>query len=600
MRDGAARAVRTGAALTALVVGCWIAALAVPPILAPLPSFVGSVEENFTNGQSVAGVISSVTGFEACPDGLCLRPHVTGAFEYRVPLPPGARGLRVRFWGQLPKPGRNRVSASADGGRTFAEVFHDAQHIGEATLDVPLAFDPATPPVIRIEATNRDVNLAMPLDKLEVLFLSAPVRPLPAVLPVAIMAAAFAGAFAMCARNPRRALATGALLVLAVVLRYAQFVLALNRPLDPDAQGYATFAERLHLFSDTGFYSAAFDKREPLWILVVHGWFALVGPSPGHLKLLTLVLSVIVVWLMIRMAAWIFGAAAGWVGGSIVALSGPLAFESSRGLRLELEMALLVAFLFVTFVWREDRPVDRQWILFAGALGGLLALTRSPYVSSAIPLIALGAFRRRRGTSTLRWLTAALAGVAVLTLCVFPHRYGFYKRYADPFWDTASYARAIANTEFAGTPGFPSRAEIAVDGGTGPPLTYAQYLFTLHTPMQVIRGTAVGLLELSRNMRVCRTDDGVMCAAGNAALQLCGLGGFLLALFPRHRRFVWIPVAFALLELPVAFLYERNILEQYRHTYQGFPLVVLGALLAFDWLAARFRIPVRQAAPCGV
>ena len=154
MRDAAARAVRTGAALAALAVGCWIAALAVPPILAPLPSFVGSVEENFTNGQSVAGVITSVTGFEACPDGLCLRPHVTGAVEYRVPLPPGARGLRVRFWGQLPKPGRNRVSASADGGRTFAEVFHDAQHIGEATLDVPLAFDPATPPVIRIEATS--------------------------------------------------------------------------------------------------------------------------------------------------------------------------------------------------------------------------------------------------------------------------------------------------------------------------------------------------------------------------------------------------------------------------------------------------------------
>jgi hypothetical protein len=591
---------RAVVAAAALLMGCGIAVAVLPRILAPLPSFVGHVEENFTGGTVGAGDIASMSGFESCPDGLCLRPRVSGSLEYRLSLPQGARGMRIRFWGQLPKPGGNRLSVSADG-RTFAPVFRDAQHTGEVMLDVPVTLDPAVPAVVKIEATNGDVNLAMPIDRLEVLFLSAPARPLAGQSWVVLMCAGFAIAIALCTPAPRRALITGAILVVAAAFRYAQFISALDRPLDPDAQGYAAFAARLHLFSDTGFYSASFDKREPLWILVVHGWFGLVGASATHLKLLTLIVSVAAVWAMIRLGTAMFGAAAGSLGGLIFAVSGPLAFESSRGLRLELEMTLLIAFLFVTFVWRRHRGIEPRWIVLAGGLAGALALTRSPYMSSAIPLIVLGAFNRRRDRGAFHWIGAAAAAVAVLILCVLPHRYGFYQRYGDPFWDTASYARAIANTEFAGTPGFPTRAEIAVDGGMGPPLTYAQYLFTLHTPLQVLRGTAAGLFDLSRNMRVCRVgDDDVLCGPANALLQLLALGGFVLALCPRYRAFAWIPVAFALLELPVAFLYDRNILELYRHTYQGFPLVVLGALLTIDTIVSRFRVPVPQAATCGV
>jgi hypothetical protein len=204
--------------------------------------------------------------------------------------------------------------------------------------------------------------------------------------------------------------------------------------------------------------------------------------------------------------------------------------------------------------------------------------------------VLLAAFQR--GGAWQRRAAASAVALAIVALSVVPHRYAFYRRYGDPFWDTSSYARAIANTEFAGQPGFPSRAEIAIDGDMGPPLTYRQYLFTLHTPTQVFRGTLVGFSRLFMNMGFCGpgVERTAWCFFAGAALQLLGVVGLLLAAVWR-RRLIWIPIAFVLLELPVAFLYERNILELYRHTYQGFPLLVLAALLALDTAVPRRRKP---------
>lgn len=599
MREARGWRARPAVAVLAVAAGCWAAVEVGGRMLAPMPMFAGRIEENFSNGEIEVGERVSSVGFEPCPDGLCLRPRVRGVFHYRVAVPPAAHALRIRMWGQLPNPGGNVLSVSADGGRSFTTVFRDVQHTGKVWLDVPFAFDPAVPAILRVEANNGEANMAMPLDKIEVLFLTAPTVRMPPGLSVALMCAAFVGAAAARSRAPLKTLVTGAIVVLAIVLRYEQFAPALERPLDPDAQGYATFARQLRLFSGTGFYSGAFEKREPLWILSVHAWFSLVGPSAAHLKLLTLTLSAAGVWAMTRLATSLFGAAAGWLGGLMFAVSAPLAFESSRGLRLELELLLLIGFLFATFVWRKERGLELRWVLVAGTLAGLLALTRSAYVSSTVPLLMMGAFYRRGCPPMRKWIAAA-AGAAILALVlVAPHRYALYARYGDPFWDTASYARAIANTEFAGTPGFPTRDQIAINGDMGPPLTYRQYLFTLHTPKEVARGTASGFVELFRNMDVCRDDtDSRLCTLSNSTLQLFALAGFLLAV--GRRAFAWIPVAFVLLEVPVAFLYDRNILEVHRHILQGFPLAILGALVALDSVTAPFRARRRQADACPV
>lgn len=221
---------------------CAIAFAALGPLVQPTPVVVGHAEDNFTGGGIVRERLLPSIGFEPCPDGLCVRPGQTARLDYAVPVPAGTGGARVRLWGQLPDPGSNAFSVSADGGRTFHLLSSDLNAAGERLFDVPVALLPTLPLVVRVDAVNRGANLAMPLDKLEVIFLSgvpAPAPPMPAVI-----AACLALGVAVVAVSRRRAGAavTLAILLLAVAVRFDAHETASARKLDPDAQGYRQFA----------------------------------------------------------------------------------------------------------------------------------------------------------------------------------------------------------------------------------------------------------------------------------------------------------------------------------------------------------------------
>jgi 4-amino-4-deoxy-L-arabinose transferase-like glycosyltransferase len=367
------------------------------------------------------------------------------------------------------------------------------------------------------------------------------------------------------------------ILAAGAALRYAALVESVESPLDPDAQGYRLYAHHMSLFSKTGFFSAQFGIREPMFILVVRAVYKLIGESDYHLRLVSFILSIIVIWVVSRIGREMFGHGIGWMIGLLVAMNRPLIGESTRGLRLELEMIVLLVYLFCAFIWR--RPEGIRKALMLGGVGGILVLVRSTHLPALMPLQALASYEKGRPKGV--WLRNTAISMLIMIALVVPHRYNLYRIHGDPFWEMTQYARWNANMEFAGKSGFPTREQLSIDTYVGPRITYWQYMFGMHTVGEILSGTARGYSKLFRKMGECVNGEGWLwwpCAVVDSSIGILGLAGFALACF--RRTYVWLPLAFMLVEFPPAFLYDRNLAEAYRLTFIGFPIVLFAAALA--------------------
>ena len=90
-------------------------------------------------------------------------------------------------------------------------------------------------------------------------------------------------------------------------------------------------------------------------------------------------------------------------------------------------------------------------------------------------------------------LIAVISGFVLL-----PHLLANYKYTPehDPFYTANIHARFYRNLEFGDLPGFPTSEEIQHNAWAGQKITMVEYLFTLHTPGQLISGGIVGLKRL--------------------------------------------------------------------------------------------------------
>jgi len=583
---------RTVAAAVVLGAAWPVVRQELPRLFDPSVSAGEATTYDFNGASLPEGAVAS--GFHHCTDGWCLAPGGSGELSFDTGTPVLARGLRLIAWLYAPPGVMSRVEVSPYGGRRFATVGQNIHGSG-VPFEVNLGVPGRSSVVLRVTARNDSAAEVLVLDQLIL-------RPIGRVTTPPFNRArtllALGGlllAVVLLSRRPGTAALTAVIVLAGIWLRVWFLEAVMWAPLDPDAQGYLAFAKRFTLTGEDWFYSARFGELEPLFIAGAHYFLAVAGFSAHHLRLFTILLSSGFIWASIRFGRARFGVIGGAVVGALAALNAPLAFESPRGLRLEMEMLLWLAFLWVAFLWR--RPSGWLKAAAVGAVGGALALLRTTYLPVTVGLSVVAfAEHPRSGFLWVRYSAlSALLAIGLIT----PHRVSMYSLHGDPFWDTTMYARWLANVEFVGRPGFPSREELEVNAYVGPRITYAEYMFGLHTVPEIAEGTLRGYWKLFRGMRSDRIPfEGRPLRLFDFTLQILAAAGFLFALFSSRDR--WLPIAFVLAEWAPSFLYDRGLVESHRHTYQGYPLFLMAAVLAVSVAVRRIGrrgVPVSSPVP---
>ena len=281
------------------------------------------------------------------------------------------------------------------------------------------------------------------------------------------------------------------IMLMAVYLRWNELVQMAGSLIDGDARGYYLYGEKMDLFSQQGFYSAQFEKREPLYILLVKLFFFIFGVSATHLRLVSFLFSLVTIYLTYKVGKEWFNEVVGLIAAFILAIHPYLIQLSARGLRAEWFATLVLLFVYYSYVKKHMHALLRTGV--TGLLIGCMLLTRSE--SLLMVLISMVVYPVVAGS---KWnykmvFTALLVGITLL----IPHQYNMYKKHGDPLYTVNQYARFYANREFAGQEGFPSKEELATNGMyTGRKITPAEYYFSLHTPWQLIYFSTVGFAKI--------------------------------------------------------------------------------------------------------
>ena len=594
------RVVATGLWIVA-VLACLLGAYPLFAGLAQLgPSISDEAIEDFNAGYvSRPERLIAVEGFKSGDQGWYLDPGTSGRLVYRVPIHAGSR-IGLNLWMYSPAGVSSRVVAHV-AGQPDSVLATDPTFTGNR-LVLP-AVQSAAPSVdFEFQANNPSDGRVLIIDRLETYSVSgSDVRAPPSYVYPAAGGLAALFTFGLLHRRRRAvaiAVGMGAVVAIAVYTRMAA-LFEVTGLLDPDAIGYRVYADRFQWWPlfDRGIFSGNFGEREPAFVMVVHAYFQVLGSSDFHLRVVSATLSVGVVILTVIAARRLLVSWPARLGaGLLVAVSGPLIQESTRGLRLELEM-VLVLLLYIALARRPARrPVVDAVVI--GVLGAAMVLTRTSFVPLVGVAITISFLVRYR---PLPKAVGLLALVAIIVIAAAAgHRVGLYQHHQDAFYDTAGYSRWLANVEhFAQhTPLphpelFPSFEDYQKFGPYfGPRITTSQYLFVIHTPQEYLRDSIAGLRAMFD------TVDGFLPLPGSlSALQgrlgpridlaarwliVLGMVG-LCARVRRHPHLALIPAMVMTSLASTTFLFDHALLERYRHTWSIIPL----ALIAAAWLVER-------------
>ena len=473
-------------------------------LFTPDPPVEKVYQRSFDSGSlSHVAEISSYQGFAANQQGLQLAPDTSGSItlSFTKERDQGCL-LRVWFYGDRGDKRPNALKVSTDDGRSFQQVAGSGNYVG-SVFDLTSYVAESTDFQLLFEAENHALFATPVLDSIEVLIArSQSVKP---VLPdltriLAIILLFTVPLFLVFSKDTSGSEKLTRVLfllimLLAVYLRWNELVNMAGTFIDGDAGGYYRYGEKMDLFSQQGFYSAQFEKREPLYILMVKLFFFIFGMSGTHLRLVSFLFSLVTIYLTYKVGKEWFNGMVGLIAAFILTIHPYLIQLSARGLRAEWFATLVLLFVYFSYVKEHMHALLRMAV--TGLLIGCMLLTRSESLlmvvisMMAYPLVARSKWNYKRV------FTALLLGIALL----IPHQYSMYKKHGDPLYTVNQYTRFYANREFAGQEGFPSKEEIATKGMyTGRKITPAEYYFSLHTPWQLFHYSTVGFAKIHLTM----------------------------------------------------------------------------------------------------
>lgn len=384
----------------------------------------------------------------------------------------------------------------------------------------------------------------------------------------------------------------------AIYLSWYYFSKIIYTRLDADAIGYKNYAEAMtfNIFHNNGFYAGNFNEREPFYVFVTKLFFSIFGNSETHIRLLSFSLYIFSIYLLYLITKKLLGKIPGLLAALTMTFNIPLIIDSSRGMRLELEIVLILSLIWLLFChdWKSYRY---KFFITAGIIGGLIILTRSINLFGVMALIAVASITR---TETLfSALKFFIISILITISLYIPHKYGMYKIHGDHNWDVNVNMRWNANVEFADKPGFPTKEENGKNPYAGPQITANEYFFELHSFKDLALGMIKGCFKVLKNLDLigypwlAEKYLKIPNIGGiDALFQIAGILGMVIIVIFK-RKFIWISLAIPAFLTPSAFFYDKNLIEQYRHTFQVFPIFSLAAIF---FMSAIFNKTIHKTA----
>jgi hypothetical protein len=319
--------------------------------------------------------------------------------------------------------------------------------------------------------------------------------------------------------------------------RLVAFAQTVDMKLDPDVIGYMQIAQTLASPYET-------HSREPMWIWITKGWFWLAGAGVVQVRLLTVLISL----LMVALAYKVFRdyterPLVGVLVALFLALNPYLIRLSVRGLREEAYAVAVLAVVYLIFVphpWpRLSLPGQAIGLSIAGAAVQLLRFTSYTLL---IPLLSVWVWKR----ASKRW-GYALLPFALIFLVSLPHAVHNYRAFGDPLYSVNIHFSWLRNYEFVvkkgeRCDGCPSAEQFFMTPYAGPPISGFHYVFGLRSLKDVVQETLQGY----RRMFLSRSDwfeaqTGTKSKLGFA----CFLLGLALVLAGPYREMLAVTVLLA-------------------------------------------------------
>ena len=484
-----------------LLAGCIAVFLLFPNVIedlrVPDPATIKSYQFLFHGSIPVVQAsLVRMQGFVESPNGLMLGAEEEGSLHLSVRKEKG-QGCLLRIWLYCADERPGSLAISLDNGTTYTTIIKNAHSIGKA-LDISTLASPATKLILRITAKNNAPYPNVILDRLDIC-ISASGSPVPVLpdlkTPCALFLIVYFIAYIMLHRTTGiKALLYRGLLCCIVFtafsLRWNEVMRLAGTALDSDVQGYFHYARIMDLFSSTGFFSAQFGTREPMYLFIAKTVLELVGFTETHLRYVSFIFSVLAVILSWRAGKQWLPEPIGLMAAAILAAHPYLIELGARGLREEVFTCLLLVLLNTGRDSPQKSSIAKT--LSTGLTIGALLLTRTETFPLILAIMACLMVFNKKAWTWATVLPALCIGVALFS----PHLYSTYRQHGKSFYAVNEHTRFYANLEFAGRPGFPTQKEIAVRGlYTGPTITPFEYYFKLHTPLELITKSAIGFCK---------------------------------------------------------------------------------------------------------
>ena len=163
-----------------------------------------------------------------------------------------------------------------------------------------------------------------------------------------------------------------------------------------------------------------------------------------------------------------------------------------------------------------------------------------------------------------------------------------------------------------GTTGFPTAEEFKKNPFSGPRISYGEYMFGLHSPLQVVTYQIMGWIELTGSLVLSLSSRSLPLSYHFMEHNVAGIGYVvdpslifsmvlgmiaLVAWFMLFRdlKLWWVPLMLLWGTYYVAFVYHARVVELYRHSVHIYPLIIFLTLWGMERITHSKRFsPVRK------